>query len=76
MARTVKDAAILLGELAEFDPNDGETHLEKGEIFSDYTQFLDENGLTGKRIGIASQMIPSNRKVKEVFDKRLAPVKR
>ena len=68
MARTVKDAAILLGTLAEFDSNDAEINIEKGEIFSDYTQFLDLNGLKGKRIGIASQMIPTNRKVKEVFD--------
>jgi len=75
MARTVKDAAILLGALAEFDSNDGETHLEKGEIFSDYTQFLHDNGLKGKRIGIATQMIPSNRKVKEVFDKAVEAMK-
>lgn len=75
MARNVKDAAILLGALAEFDQNDGETHLEKGEIFSDYTQFLNVGGLKGKRIGIASQMIPSNRKVKEVFDKAVETLK-
>ena len=68
MARTVKDAAILLGVLAEFDPNDAETHIEKGEIFNDYTQFLNAVDLSGMRIGIASQMIPENRKVKALFD--------
>ena len=68
MARTVKDAAILLGSLAEFDPNDAETHIEKGEIFSDYTQFLNAENLTGIRIGIASQMIGFNYKADEIFN--------
>jgi len=67
MARTVKDAAILMGALAAFDPTDAETHLERGEHFSDYTQFLDENGLKGKRIGIASEMIGFNAKVDDLF---------
>lgn len=52
MARTVTDAAILLGALAEFDQQDAETNLEKGEIFTDYTRFLDADGLKGARIGI------------------------
>ncbi|MEN8118247.1 MAG: amidase [Bacteroidota bacterium] len=75
MARTVTDAAILLGALAEFDPNDAVTHLEKGEIFKDYTRFLDAGGLNGKRIGIASQMLPSNKKVKALFDAAVDVIK-
>ncbi len=67
MTRSVKDAAILLGALAEFDPNDAETHIEKGEIYSDYTKFLDENGLAGMRIGIASQMIGFDARVDDLF---------
>jgi amidase len=67
MARTVKDAAILLGALAAFDPTDAKTHIERGEHFKDYTQFLDENGLKGMRIGIASEMIGFNAKVDELF---------
>jgi amidase len=61
MARTVKDAAILLGVLAAFDPNDPETHIEKGKIFSDYTQFLSPDGLNGMRIGIATGMTDSTK---------------
>ncbi len=75
MARTVKDAAILLGSLAEFDPNDAETHIENGEIFSDYTQFLNTEDLSGMRIGIASQMIGFNGKVDEVFKKAVEVLK-
>ena len=75
MARTVKDAAILLGALAEFDSTDAETHIEKGEIFADYTQFLDENGLAGMRIGIASEMIGFNVKVDALFKQAVEAMK-
>lgn len=67
MARNVTDAAILLGALAEFDSSDAETHLERGKIYDDYTSFLKPDGLKGKRIGIASQMIPSHSKVNELL---------
>lgn len=66
MARTVKDAAILLGALAEFDTEDAGNHLGKGEIFSDYTQFLDEKGLSGARIGLATNMMGFHKDVDEI----------
>ena len=50
MARTVKDAAILLGALAGIDPHD--TYTLKSKAEKDYTKFLDVNGLKGKRIGV------------------------
>jgi amidase len=50
MARTVRDAVILLGALAGVDPSDGYTLNSKPE--KDYTKYLDANGLKGKRIGI------------------------
>lgn len=67
MARTVKDAAILLGALAAFDPTDAKTHLEMGEVLNDYTQFLETDNLSGTRIGIASQMVPESGKVHDLF---------
>jgi amidase len=51
MVRTVRDAAILLGALAGIDPDDDMTAGSEEHIHSDYTQFLDEGGLQGKRIG-------------------------
>ncbi len=75
MARTVKDAAILLGALAEFDSNDAETHIEKGEIFKDYTQFLDGKDLKGIRIGVASEMIGFNAKVDALFKEAVKSLK-
>ncbi|HKY59637.1 MAG TPA: amidase [Gemmatimonadota bacterium] len=51
MARTVADAAILLGAMAGADPADPAT-AGKGGRPQDYTSFLDPHGLEGARIGI------------------------
>ena len=51
MCRTVRDAAILLGALTGADPDDTATAAGYGKWFTDYTQFLDPNGLRGARIG-------------------------
>ena len=53
MARTVRDAAILLGVLAGSDPRDPATAEANAKMQKDYTQFLDPNGLKGARIGVA-----------------------
>jgi amidase len=52
MARTVKDAAILLGALTGVDAEDAVTLESKAKTRQDYTSFLDPNGLKGKRIGV------------------------
>jgi amidase len=54
IARTVRDAAILLGVLAGYDPNDPATAscLVPGNCFSDYTRFLDKKALKGARIAV------------------------
>jgi amidase len=54
MARTVADAAILLGVLegAQPDPNDTATRACPPPPGRDYTRFLDSDGLRGARIGI------------------------
>src|SRR5947199_1723203 len=53
MARTVRDAAILLGALAGVDLRDSVTDAANGKIATDYTRFLHPNGLKGARIGVA-----------------------
>jgi amidase len=54
MARTVTDAAILLGALegAAPDPNDSATSTCTPPPGRDYTAFLDADALRGARIGI------------------------
>ncbi|MFQ5702703.1 MAG: amidase [Gemmatimonadales bacterium] len=53
MARTVRDAAILLGTMVGIDPEDRATKTHAGRGVSDYTKFLDADGLRGARIGVA-----------------------
>jgi len=53
LARTVADAAAVLGALAGVDPRDAATAASTGKIHTDYTQFLDPEGLRGTRIGVA-----------------------
>lgn len=60
MARTVQDAAILLGVLAGVDSNDKSTLDNKQKKESDYVKFLDKNYLSGKRIGIEKKQQGSN----------------
>jgi amidase len=63
MARTVRDAAIVLGAMTGFDPHDPATAacLTPGNCFDDYTQFLDADALQGARIAVPP--FPANRAV-------------
>ena len=51
MARSVRDAAILLGAMTGTDPDDPATQDARGAL-SDYTTNLTADGLAGKRIGV------------------------
>jgi amidase len=53
--RTVADAAALLGALTARDPDDPATAAAEGRRHADYTQFLDDEGLRGARIGVARE---------------------
>jgi len=53
MARTVADAAALLGALVGTDPGDPATATSEGHAFADYSRFLDPDGLRGARLGVA-----------------------
>ncbi len=62
IARTVTDAALLLGVIAGYDPADPATAacLTPGKCFSNYTRFLHKNALKGARIAVVTP-IPANR---------------
>jgi len=53
--RVVADAAAILGAMVGVDPDDPATAPSAGRAYTDYTQFLDPNGLRGARIGVARQ---------------------
>ncbi len=59
MARTVRDAAMLLGALAGPDAADpASAAAERFE--TDYAQYADEDGLRGARVGIARRFFSDN----------------
>ncbi len=51
-ARTVADAAAVLSALVGVDSRDPATAASAGHFSTDYTQFLDTDGLQGARIGV------------------------
>ena len=63
MARTLKDAVICLGALVGIDSADEKTWDSHGKYYKDYTQFLREDGLEGKRIGLYKAPFGINYKV-------------
>ncbi|WP_033542683.1 amidase family protein [Planococcus sp. CAU13] len=52
MARTVADAAILLGAMTGVDEHDSATQASIGHALTDYTPHLKTDGLKGARIGV------------------------
>ena len=68
MARTVADAAILLGALTGVDERDSATRLSRKRNSSNYTKYLDLDGLKGARIGVARNMAGTNPRVLKIFD--------
>jgi amidase len=65
MARTVRDAAILLGAMAEGP------HAQ-----TDYARFLDPNGLHGVRLGVARKFFGITADVDRLMESCLAEMKR
>lgn len=76
MARTVRDAATLLGALTGIDPHDSATAASQGHALSDYTKFLDPNGLRGARIGVARKYWGFNDAVDDLMNGLLDEMKR
>jgi amidase len=71
MARTVRDAALVLGALTGLDPADPATTAGAERAETDYTQYLDPNGLSGARIGVATQYAEGHEGTVELFHNAL-----
>ncbi len=75
MARTVADAAALLGPLTGVDVRDPLTRSSFGKSHADYTQFLDKDGLRGARLGIVRNYFGFNDRVDKQVEVLIAEIK-
>ena len=75
MARTVADAAILLGAITGADPRDPETAVSPHPAATNYTPFLDKNGLQGARIGVARNFFGHHPDVDALMEQAIAAMK-
>ena len=75
MARTVADAAAILGALTGIDPHDSHTLASQGRSQTDYSRFLDASGLQGARIGLARQYLGFHPAVDRIVGESVAAMK-
>src|SRR5260370_6361070 len=76
MCRTVGDAAILLGALGGIDSRDEATKASGGKSASDYTRFLNPDGLKGARIGVHRKGFGFNDAVDKLMNDCIDIIKR
>jgi len=75
MARTVTDAAILLGALTGVDARDKATTGSRDKAQADYTKFLDPGGLKGARIGVHRKSFGFNDHVDKLMEELIKEMK-
>jgi amidase len=75
MARTVTDAAILLGAMTGIDPRDEAMATGSGSVAEDYRSQLRPDGLKGARIGVARQFFEGPSAVVAVLQAALDALK-
>ena len=75
MARTVRDAAILLGALTGVDHSDTATLDSQSHSLLDYTPYLDPYGLRGARIGVARKYFGFSEEVDALMNSLLEAMK-
>jgi amidase len=76
MARTVADAAALLGAMTGVDSRDPATAGSQGKALADYTQFLGTHGIRGVRIGVARNYFGFDPRVDSLMEAGLATMAR
>jgi amidase len=75
MGRTVEDVATALGVLTGVDPADPKTVFSKNKFPTDYTIFLKDKGLEGKRIGLLKRAMGFSDKVDTLLNETIAYLK-
>jgi amidase len=76
MARTVRDVAITLGWMIGEDKEDAVTGGSSGKTHTDYTKFLDVNGLKGKNIGVDLKKKSKNQYMNRLLDSAIEVIKK
>jgi len=67
LARTVRDAAILLSAMAGSDPKDAATREADARRDKDYTRFLAKDRLKGARLGVVKNLLGVHAQVDAVL---------
>src|SRR2546423_2864617 len=76
LARSVRDAALLLGALSGPDAFDAASVAVGGRFVADYQRFLDPDGLRGARLGIARRFFADNAPLNDFLDRCVATLAR
>ena len=74
MARSVADAAALLGAMTGIDARDGSTAFSSGRS-TDFSRALDNDGLRGARIGVVRNAMGANLRTQPIVDAAIATMK-
>lgn len=73
MCRTVEDATRVLEAMTGYDPNDPVTKYSDGKVPTNYTQYLQKDGLKSARIGVLRELseVDTDPEVKALFEKSI-----
>jgi amidase len=69
LARSVRDAAIMLSAMAGLDPADPAGAAVGSRFESDYARFIDPAGLRGARLGVARRFFADNAPLNAFLDR-------
>ncbi len=78
MTRTVTDGVRVFDVIAGYDPADPYTKMGKDRVESDYTLFLQEGALQGKRIGVLRALVDTDDadpEITTIFEQALVDLK-
>ncbi len=79
MGRTVEDVARVFNVVAGYDPADPYTQAGRDRVADDYTAFLADDGLAGRRIGVLRALVDreeADTAIVRVFESALADLVR
>jgi amidase len=75
LARSVRDAAVMLGVMSGLDTEDPASAAVGARFQSDYAKYIDPKGLNGARLGIARKFFADNAPLNGFLDGCIATLK-